>query len=150
MESSESPAWMKFQRKGTQFYSVETLQNHTDSQLPGQKGSNEHEDTLWKALLSLDSGVWPSTKWQLLRVPSCLWSTESLGQVGLRWLRRTESPLSLAHLGWVGWEHRGEALWTTKALCRGAEPWVWGRGKSTMKGSSTENMGTVSLERHLT
>lgn len=25
-------------------------------------------------------------------------------------------------LGWVGWEHRREALWTTNQLCREAEP----------------------------
>lgn len=118
MESSWAPRWMKFQRKNIQFYSVESLQSHTDTQLHEQKGSAEQEDALWKALLGLDSGrqghssgVWLSTRWQFLTVPSCLWSTESLGQVGLRWLGRTGSPLKLAHLGgttesrsWAGWD----------------------------------------------
>lgn len=141
---------MRFQTKGTQHYSLELFQNHTNTQLPVQKGSTEHNDVFWKALLSLDSGrqghssgVWLSTRWQLLRVPSCLWSTECLGQVGLRWLWRTGSPLRLAQLGgttesriWAGWggSTGDEALWTTKVLYRGAEPWVWGWGRYRLEG----------------
>lgn len=34
--------------------------------------------------------------------------------------------------------------------CRGAEQWVWGSGKTTLKSRGTENMGKVSSEQHLT
>lgn len=49
-------------------------------------------------------------------------------------------------LGWVGWEHRREALWTTKVLHRGAEPWVWGSGEILPKAQGAQR---VSSERHL-
>lgn len=108
---------MRHQRKVIHFCSVESLQSHTDTQLPVQKCSAEHEDAFWKALLGLasgrqghSSGVWPSSRWQLLRVPAACWSTESLGLVGLGCLGRTGPPPGLAHLGgtmesgrWAGW-----------------------------------------------
>lgn len=151
---------MRFPRKGIQFYLAEILQRHADTQCPVWKCSAEHEDAFWKALLGLDSGreghnsgVWPSSRWRLLRVPRCLRSPETLGQVGLKCLGRTGSPLGLVHLGGtrvqevgrVGWaqEREREALWTTTPLRRGA---VRGSGY-VLRAGSMENMGRVSLER---
>lgn len=104
-------------KKGYKLYCVETLQNHTDTQLPGQEDFNEHGDTFWKALLSLHSGrqghfsgVGPSTK----RQPQLPVEPGTSGaEMAEDW-----SPLRLAHLRWVGWKHRREALHNPRALQR--------------------------------
>lgn len=54
------------------------------------------------------------------------------------------SPLRLAHLCWAGWEHR-QPKCSAEEQSHGP-----GGGESTPKGSGTENMGWLCLERHRT
>lgn len=147
------PSLDEVSKKGyIHFCFLEIVPSHTGTQLPVQKCSAEHEDAIWKVLLGLDSGVWPSSRWQCLRVPAACGVQRAWG----RCRARTGSPLGLARLGgttesrrWAGWArhttHTGRMGHRT-ALRRSRAMGLEERGH-TRRAEGMGNMGRVSLER---